>query len=95
MKPKFSLEEHDEASVKLQKIRDYLTFLTVELSNSYASSTGISKKAKKAAQAADKLRFALADELHKEAPSELEMEALDFYQRQNKYKSNSSSDVDI
>lgn len=95
MKQNFSIEEHDEASTKLQKIRDYLTYLTCDLSNSYSGNTGLSQKAHKAAKAVDELRFALADELHKEAPQGLEVGALDFYQRQNKYKGNTSSDVDI
>ena len=95
MKKGFSYEEHDSASEKLQKIRDYLTFLSVEVSNSYGKSVNVTKAAIEASQAADRLRFALADELHKENPQELSMGALDFYKQQNSYSGSKSSDVKL
>ncbi|AEH12338.1 hypothetical protein [Shewanella baltica] len=95
MKSRFSYQEHDQASKKLQKIRDYLVFLTTELSNSYPQASEVAKHAKKASDTVDLLRFALAEELHRESPEGLKIGALDFYQRQNNYGGKSSSDVDI
>ncbi|WP_063650529.1 hypothetical protein [Aliivibrio fischeri] len=84
MKTKFNYTEHDQAALNLQNIRDYLSSLSADISNAYGSSSKVSKLAREASDLTDELRFALADELHKEAPVELQVEALDFYQRQNK-----------
>lgn len=95
MKSKFAYEDHEMASKNLQKIRDYLNFLSVEISNSYGKSATVTSCAKEAAKNVDRLRFALAAELQKEKPSQLNMVAIDFYQQQIKYPESRSSDIDI
>ncbi len=48
MKSKFAYEDHEMSSKNLQKIRDYLNFLSVEISNSYGKSATVTICAKEA-----------------------------------------------
>ena len=59
MKPRFSLEKHQEVGKELKVIRDYLVTLTVEINNAYPLREKVSRRALKACNAIDELRSSL------------------------------------
>lgn len=64
-----AFSRHTEIGIELQRIRDYLTHLSVEISNTYPKAARVVGKACRAADAVDSLRCALDSRVFDEYPS--------------------------
>ncbi len=68
MKPRFSLEKHQEVGKELQVNRNYLSGLSVEICNAYPKRSKECRRATKALNAIDELRSSLDNCFCKEYP---------------------------
>ena len=70
MKPRFSLEKHQEVGKELRVIRNHLVTLSVEICNAYPKNSKECRRARKACDAIEELRSSLDNYFCGEYPCE-------------------------